>query len=207
MDIYEAIEKRHTTRDFIAGKSVPAETLKKILAAGLKAPSHDHEREWHFIVIRDPERIMETLAAVEKKAEWQMEIVRSWKTASAEKRGMYLDAVPKQMRMLMQSGCLVIPLFKSPEGMMQPKGLTDLNPFASIWAVIENILLAATAEGVGVALRIPVYEEEDYVLQKVNTPDGYKFPCYLAFGYAAPDAPVIRQTPCSIDERMHEGKW
>ena len=207
MDIYEAIEKRHTIRDFIADKPVSAETLKRILAAGLKAPSHDHERNWHFIVIRDAARIAETLAAVGKKAEWQMGIVRSWQNAPADKKAMYLDAVPKQTRMLMQSGCLVIPLFKAPEGMMQPKGLTDLNSFASIWAVIQNILLAATAEGVGVALRIPIYDEEDHVLKSVNAPEGYKFPCYLAFGYAAPDAPVISQTSCPVEERLHDNVW
>jgi len=206
MDLYEAIEKRHTIRDF-TDQPVSDDMLSRILAAGLKAPSHDHARDWHFVVIRDENRIAEVLAAVGAKAEWQMDVIRKWDTATAEQKEMYFDAVPKQMKMLMQSKCLVLPLFKAPANLMQPKGLTDLNSFASIWAVIENAWLAATAEGVSCAMRIPIYDEEDYVLAKIGAPEGYRMPCYLAYGYAAPDAPVIHQTPCPLAERIHIGKW
>ena len=206
MDIYEAIEKRRTIRDFTE-QPVPDEQLTRILAAGLKAPSHDHARDWHFVVIRDSDRIAETLAAVGRKAEWQMDVIRNWQTATDRQKEMYFDAVPKQVKMLMQSRCLVLPLFKAPANLMQPKGLTDLNSFASIWAVIENILLAATAEGIACALRIPVYDEEDYVRERIGAPVGYRMPCYLAFGYAAPEAPVLRQTPCPVEERIHREKW
>ena len=182
---YEIVEKRRTIRDFM----------------------DDHARDWHFVVIREEHRIADVLAAVGKKAEWQMEVVRNWTTATDKQREMYFDAVPKQIRMLMQSRCLVLPLFKAPEKLMDPQGLTDLNSFASIWCVIENMLLAATAEGLGSALRIPIYDEEDYVLQKICAPKDYKFPCYLAFGYPAPDAPVIRQTNCPLTEHLHFEKW
>ena len=203
---YEIVEKRRTIRDFM-DKVVPDEVLNRILAAGLKASSYDHARDWHFVVIREEHRIADVLAAVGKKAEWQMEVVRNWTTATDKQREMYFDAVPKQIRMLMQSRCLVLPLFKAPEKLMAPQGLTDLNSFASIWCVIENMLLAATAEGLGSALRIPIYDEEDYVLQKICAPKDYKFPCYLAFGYPAPDAPVIRQTNCPLTEHLHFEKW
>ena len=189
---YEIVEKRRTIRDFM-DKVVPDEVLNRILAAGLKAPSYDHARDWHFVVIREEHRIADVLAAVGKKAEWQMEVVRNWTTATDKQREMYFDAVPKQIRMLMQSRCLVLPLFKAPEKLMDPQGLTDLNSFASIWCVIENM--------------IPIYDEEDYVLQKICAPKDYKFPCYLAFGYPAPDAPVIRQTNCPLTEHLHFEKW
>lgn len=206
MDIYEAIEKRHTIRDFTE-QPVPEAVLKRILAAGLKAPSHDHARDWHFVVVRNGDRIAELLAAVGAKAQRQMEVVRNWSTATAEQREMYFDAVPKQTKMLMRSNCLVLPLFKAPATLLQPRGLTDLNSFASIWAVIENVWLAATAEGISCAIRIPVYDEEEYVLAKLGVPDGYRMPCYLAFGYAAPDAPVLHQTACPLDERLHSERW
>ena len=206
MELYEAIEKRRTIRDFTT-EVVPDDVLNRILAAGLKAPSYDHARDWHFVVIREESRIADVLAAVGKKAEWQMEVVRNWTTATDKQREMYFDAVPKQIKMLMQSRCLVLPLFKAPAKIMEPKGMTDLNSLASVWCVIENMLLAATAEGLGCALRIPIYDEEDYVLQRVSAPAGYKLPCYLAFGYPAPDAPVIRQTDCPLAEHLHLEKW
>ena len=41
MDIYEAIEKRRTVRDF-EDKSIDPKIIKKILSAGLKAPTNNH---------------------------------------------------------------------------------------------------------------------------------------------------------------------
>ena len=208
MELYEAIEKRRTVRDFL-DKTVPDDVFRRILAAGLKAPTHDHARNWHFVVLRDPARIADVLKAVAGKTAEQVEIVRKWKEATESQRAMYGDALPKQTRMLMQSRCLVIPLFKAGEELMHPQGVTTLNPFASIWCVIENILLAATAEGLGVALRIPLGtdEEEAYVLNRLGVPPGYKMPCYLAFGYPAPNAPVLKQTACPLEERLHAERW
>ena len=66
MELYEAIAKRRTIRDF-TDKVVPEDVLERILAAGLKAPTHNHARDWHFVVIREPERIAEVLKAVAGK--------------------------------------------------------------------------------------------------------------------------------------------
>ena len=37
-------------------QDVEKEKLLRILDAGLKAPSHDHLRDWEFILIKDPEQ-------------------------------------------------------------------------------------------------------------------------------------------------------
>lgn len=206
MEFYETIEKRHTIRDF-SEKPVPEEVLRRILAAGLKAPSHDHGRNWHFVVIRDAERIAKILAKVSEGATEQMEIIKQWTTATECQTNMYLNAIPRQVKMLMQSHCLVLPLFQAGADLMQPKGITSLNSFASIWCVLENILLAATAEGLGCALRIPINDEEAYVLKQIAAPEEYRMPCYLALGYAAPDASVIHQTSCPLEERIHQNIW
>lgn len=105
--------------------------------------------------------------------------------------------------MLMQSRCLILPLFRAGMDLMQPQGITSLNSLTSICCVLENTLLAATAEGVGCALRIPIGGEEDYVLNQIKAPVGYRMPCYLALGYAASDASIIRQPPCPVEKRSH----
>lgn len=51
MDFYEAVYRRRTIRDF-AEKDVPADTVNRILQAGLKAPTNNHLREWEFVVLR-----------------------------------------------------------------------------------------------------------------------------------------------------------
>jgi len=55
MDFYEVVKKRRTVRDF-QSKLVEEEKLMAVLAAGLKAPTHNHLREWEFILIKDPEQ-------------------------------------------------------------------------------------------------------------------------------------------------------
>ena len=52
MELYDAIEKRRTIRDF-EDKPVDMEIIKKILSAGLKAPTNNHLREWEFVIVND----------------------------------------------------------------------------------------------------------------------------------------------------------
>ena len=54
MEIYEAIKKRKTCRDW-QNKDVPLNMIKKIMEAGLKAPTHNHLREWECIVLHTPQ--------------------------------------------------------------------------------------------------------------------------------------------------------
>lgn len=55
MEVYEAIEKRRTMRAFKEGASEPQ--LRKLLLAGVKAPSGSNVQPWEFIIIDDPEII------------------------------------------------------------------------------------------------------------------------------------------------------
>ena len=120
MELYEAIEKRRTVRDFTV-KQVPDEILTRILDAGLKAPSHDHARDWHFVVVRRPERITEILRHVSGGADVQMDIINHWDTATECQKSMYYDALPKQVKMLSQSQCLVLPLFRAGAELTTPR--------------------------------------------------------------------------------------
>lgn len=54
MDFYEVIEKRRTVREFL-DKEVDFEAIKRILEAGNKAPTWNHNRNWSFIVLRTDE--------------------------------------------------------------------------------------------------------------------------------------------------------
>ena len=54
MEFYEAIAKRRIARDF-KDEDVPLATVEKIIGAGLKAPTHDHLRNWEFVVFHDKE--------------------------------------------------------------------------------------------------------------------------------------------------------
>lgn len=55
MDIFEAISKRHSVRQFHSNRPVDEKTVRDILEAGIKAPSAGNEQCWHFVVVRDPD--------------------------------------------------------------------------------------------------------------------------------------------------------
>lgn len=55
MDVFEAIQKRHSIRAY-ESSPVPEEKLIKILEAGRLAPSASNIQPWHFIVVRDAEK-------------------------------------------------------------------------------------------------------------------------------------------------------
>jgi nitroreductase len=85
--------------------------------------------------------------------------------------------------------------------------LSALNPFASIWCCIENILLAAVAEGIYGVNRIPFDEEITHIKALLNIPEDYEMPCYIALGYPAESVKLIKQHSIRVEERIHFNTW
>jgi nitroreductase len=54
MELYEAIRKRRTVREFL-DKDVDFEVIKRILEAGNLAPTWNHNRNWSYIILRTDE--------------------------------------------------------------------------------------------------------------------------------------------------------
>ncbi len=52
MDVFEAIQKRKSVRDY-KHTPVPKKKLKKILKAARLAPSANNSQPWHFIIVTD----------------------------------------------------------------------------------------------------------------------------------------------------------
>jgi len=57
MDVFEAIAKRYSHREEFTAAAVPREDLKKIVLAGMRAPSAKNERVTSFVIVDDPEQI------------------------------------------------------------------------------------------------------------------------------------------------------
>lgn len=53
MDVFEAMEKRHSYRGRFLDKPVPAEDLKKIVNAGLLAPTGKNGQTTRFVIVDD----------------------------------------------------------------------------------------------------------------------------------------------------------
>lgn len=209
MEFYEVLEKRRTIRDF-SDREVSGEVLKKVLNAAFKAPSNDHLRQFEFVVVRGREQIARLIAPVAHNTQClqQASLEASADGMDMDEYAMFVDALPKQQRMLLQSNCLVLPFFRQKDyPLCQPADQSSLNYFASAWAALENILLAATAEGLACAFRIPIGNEAEHVKRLVNAPAGYEFICFLAIGYAAENAHRCTQKVIRVEDRIHQDVW
>ncbi len=140
MEFYETIEKRRTIRDF-ENVSISSEIIQRIIEAGLKAPTNDHMRDWHYIVIQDKSMVMELLDMIPKSiSDDDMDkLIWEWNLNDTEQQECYRNAVPKQYKMLIDASVIVVPLIKQKTDILNPDNVSHLNGFASIWCSIENI--------------------------------------------------------------------
>lgn len=204
MEFYRVLENRRTVRDF-SGKEVSDEQLRRVIGAAFKAPTNDHLRQLEFVVIRGKENIAKVIAPLAKNmAAFKDLVFEVDETGDKDKMAMFADALPKQQRMLMQSGLLIIPFYNQKQiPLLHPVEQSSLNYFASAWCAVENMLLAATDEGLGTVFHIPVADEVEQIKKIVNAPDGYEFTCLLTMGYPAQDAFLPKQKEINIHDRIH----
>lgn len=208
MELYEVLEKRRTYRDF-SDREVSDEILKRVIGAAFKAPTNDHLRQFEFIVVRGRENIAKVIAPLIKNMAAFKELVFEVDDSSdKDKMEMFADALPKQQKMLMESGLLILPFFRQKQSpLLEPVEQSSLNYFASAWCALENMLLAATSEGLGTVFHIPVSDEADEIKKIVGAPEGYEFICLLTMGYPAENAFLPKQKEINIEDRIHTKVW
>lgn len=187
MEFYEVINKRRSIRQF-EDRKIPQDMLERILDAGLKAPSSNHQRRWELAkLIRPyPCRIQEP------------------KTPQQE---MFKIAYPRQRSMIEEAGCVILPFFRQKYPISEEKNGYGLMDYGSAWALVENMLLAATAEGLGSVVHIPVKKEPEQIKEFLKIPDGWYLPVLVILGYASPDAELPSQVAATVKKKVHWNKW
>ena len=208
MEFYEVLEKRRTYRDY-SDRVVSDEIVKKVIASAFKAPTNDHLRQLEFVIVRGQENIAKIVAPLAKNmAAFKKLVLEVDESGDKDKMAMFADALPKQQKMLMESGLLVIPCFmQKTHPLLKPVEISSLNYFASAWCAIENMLLAATAEGLGTVFHIPVSDEADRIKEIIGIPEGYELTCLLTMGYPKENAFLPKQKEINPEDRIHNDIW
>jgi nitroreductase len=67
MDLFEAIERRHSYRGAFREGTVPREDLRKIVQAGIRAPSGHNLQSTTFVVVDEPRLLDEIAKCTENK--------------------------------------------------------------------------------------------------------------------------------------------
>lgn len=199
MEFYEVIEKRRSIRQF-EDKAIPLDVLERILTAGLKAPSSNHQRQWELLTLTDKAIIM-ALAQIIKPYPCR---IAQPKTPQQE---MFKIAYPRQRTMVEEAACVILPYFRMKYDLKSATNDYGLMDYGAAWALVENILLAATAEGLGSVVHIPVKKEPEQIKTLMNIPDGYYLPTLIMLGYSAKDALVPAQVKATVENRVHWNKW
>ena len=199
MEFYEAINTRRSIRQF-ENRDIPKEVLERILDAGLKAPSSNHQRRWELVTLTD-KTIIHDLAQIVRPYPCR---ITEPKTPQQE---MFKIAYPRQRSMIEECACVVLPFFKQKYPMTEDKNGYGLMDYGATWALVENMLLAATAEGLGAVVHIPVKKEPEQIKAFLKIPDGWYLPTLVILGYASPNAEVPSQVKATVENKVHWNKW
>ncbi|MEU8898401.1 5,6-dimethylbenzimidazole synthase [Nocardia sp. NPDC048505] len=141
--LYEVIRRRRDVRAEFTGALVEEATLLRILDAAHRAPSVGNSQPWDFIVVQDPATLRAFADHVaRKRAEFH--------AALPADRAATFD--PIKIEGITESGTGIVVTYRHDRGGPQVLGRATV-PETGIYSAvlaIQNLWLAATAEGIGV---------------------------------------------------------
>ena len=199
MEFYEVVNKRRSIRQF-EDREISREILERILNAGLKAPSSNHQRRWELLTLTEKPLILDLAKIINP---YPCRITEP----KTPQQKMFKIAYPRQRSMIEESACVILPFFKQKYAFENDKNGYGLMDYGATWALVENMLLAATAEGLGSVVHIPVRKEPEQIKGFLKIPDGWYLPALVILGYASPDAEVPSQVKATVENKVRWNKW
>jgi len=205
MEFEEVIDKRRTIRDF-QDKEVPMSIVEYAIANGFKAPTYNHLRAWDFIIINNLEtkQLLIETENIEKEINAKA-LETIFEHQDAILKEMYLEAIPKQKRMILNAPTVIIIVFKPKTRVKDAMTIYDLNCLSSVWTCIENFLLSLAEHDIYGVTYIP--QQIEILKPKLGIPDELEIAAIIPIGYKADDAKILKQKAIDIKERIHFNKW
>jgi nitroreductase len=204
MELLEVINRRRTVREF-SQKEVPFTIVEKALQAGLKAPSYNHLKEWDFILVKENSQRLALTRTEEMVEEVTDELRQAFNGYENLAKDMYLDAIPKQKRMILTAPEVLIIVYKPKTQVSESKRVYDLNCLASVWCCIENILLSLAEDDVFGVTFIP--QNTPAVKKIFNIPQTLEVAGIIPFGYKVSHAKIIPQKEIRLESKLHINNW
>jgi nitroreductase len=189
VELYEAIEKRRSIRKF---KSPPTqEQLPRVLRAGGLAPSAFNRQGWDVVIVDDP-------GLIEKIADIKYRLNRGLGSAV---EGSIEDHALRQKAAFVNSTLLMV---YHRLGKNERESRYDAG---SAWLLMENICLAAVAEGLGTRILSFWDWAEEEVNSLLQVPEGKKQVSAINIG--VPDSnEAIRPRSLKLQEKwVHRNRF
>ena len=180
---------------------VPAELIRKILDAGVSAPSGGNMQRWRFLVVKDP-KVKQTVGAYYKRA-WD-EIVAPRYRGGEPAPG---TAPERFQRMLDAAQYLADHIHEAPVWIVpcMGGGTPTRTSGSSIYPAVQNMLLAARALGLGATLTTLYLSFEKEVETALGLPADVHSYALLPIGYPMGRFGPVRRIP--LADVVYEDRW
>lgn len=202
--IYHAIFSRRDVRGQFLPTPVPDEVLSRILTAAHYAPSVGFMQPWNFLVVRSPEtkrRVHDAFAKAHAEAADMFE---------GDRRAMYQRLKLEGIMGSPVGICVTCDRERSGPVVVGRTHMKTMDLYSSVCAV-QNLWLAARAEGVGVGW-VSIFHPAD-LQQALGIPEGITPIAYLCVGYvshfyAKPELETAGWLPrLPMEELVHFEQW
>jgi nitroreductase len=205
MEFNEVINRRRTVRDF-TNKPVPFGIIEHAIENAFKAPTYNHLREWDFVIIGSMETKLKLIDAekLDKEIDF-LKLESLFANTDGLLKEMYLDAIPKQKRMILDAPVTVIVIYKPKTQVEEARTVYDLNCLASVWACIENFLLSLAEHDVYGVTFIP--QDTPEMKARLDIPLHLEIAAVIPVGFKAENAREVKQKVISAKERIHFERW
>jgi len=172
--VYKAIYTRRDVRSHFIDKEIPEDVLLRILDAAHHAPSVGFSQPWNFIIIRDKDTRLKV------KALFEQELMRSAEMLEEPRRSKYLSL---KLEGIMESNvniCVTYDHSRFGPFVIGRSSIPETGIY-SVCCAIQNLWLAARAEGIGVGW-VSILDNDG--LKKIlGIPDSIIPIAYLCLGY------------------------
>ncbi len=204
MNLYDAIHRRRDVRAEFTGAPIPQDVLERVLAAAHAAPSVGLSQPWDFVLVRD----LGVRRAFYEHVQAERAVFAAGLTGGDKERfgRIKIDGV-------LESSLAVVVTYDAARGgpaVLGRHAIADAGLY-SVCLAIQNLWLAATAEGLGVGW-VSFYREP-YLRELLGIPAAIRPVAWLCLGpvtrlQSAPDLERHgwrRRRP--LEAALHHDRW
>lgn len=203
-DLYDVIARRRDVRAEFSGGAIDCDVLRRVLEAAHSAPSVGHSQPWDFVLVSSEATRNQFAEHVETER----------KVFADQLEGEQRETFERiKVEGIRESGLGVVVTYDPSRGGQHVLGrhaIADTGLYSTCLA-IQNLWLAATAEGLGVGW-VSFYREE-LLADLVGLPDGVRPVAWLCLGpvtqlQEVPD--LVRhgwRRGRSLDDAVHLETW
>lgn len=175
--LYKAIFSRRDVRShFAQKKDIPGDALLRILNAAHHAPSVGFSQPWNFILVKDAQTRKEVKESFERERERSIEMLKGDKEKQERYARLKLEGIMESALNV----CVTYDPTRFGPFVLGRTSIEDTGVY-SVCCAIQNLWLAARAEGIGVGW-VSILSNED--LERIlGIPAHVKPVAYLCLGY------------------------